>query len=434
MLGSSAQADLLKGAAEVLRGNDAGAWTKPSPAQYPHQWNWDSGFISLGWSRLDWSRAATELESMLSARWRSGMVPHVHYDPAHVDGYFPGPDWWPRAQAQVLRTGVLTSGITNPPVLVVSAHELGLRQPDNDRRRAWWERVYPDLRDFVLFFARHRTLRASPLPVMVHPWESGWDNSPRWDFLRDARLKPSRRYQRLDTRSVDPAQRPTGKDYDSFLALVELLEATDYNVSAYRERSPFCVHDVLIDAIWYRAAVALNSIASSLRVTPPIAKAQLAEYVAAFEQTHWNQELGGYYDLNLVDGRQITVPTAAGPAALFGGFQTPARAARCWDEYRRLSGAAAALCTYPPGEPAFEATRYWRGPVWIPVNWLAADGLRRCGLAAESDRVMESSLELISQGGFSEYFNPLDGSACGAGSFSWTAALCLDWLGGPTPQ
>ena len=79
----------------MLRANDTGRWTKPSPAQYPHQWNWDSGFISLGWATFDRSRAQLEVESMLAARWRSGMVPHLRYDPAHLTDYFPGPDRYP---------------------------------------------------------------------------------------------------------------------------------------------------------------------------------------------------------------------------------------------------------------------------------------------------------------------------------------------------
>ena len=45
--------DLAERARQVLRANDAGRWTKPSPAQYPHQWNWDSGFASLGWAAFD---------------------------------------------------------------------------------------------------------------------------------------------------------------------------------------------------------------------------------------------------------------------------------------------------------------------------------------------------------------------------------------------
>ena len=422
-----AMSDLAAAAAAVLRANDAGAWTKPSPAQYPHQWNWDSGFISLGWAQLDWARAAIEIQSMLRARWRDGMVPHVHYDPERLKGYFPGPDWWPLAQRQVLHPGQLTSGITNPPVLVVAALEVGLAQPDAGRRRRWWSTVYPDLRDFVAFFRDRRTLAGSPLPVMVHPWESGWDNSPRWDFLKAAGLKPSRPYERLDTVHVGAGQRPTGKDYDSFLALAELLEASRYEIAEYRRRSPFCVHDVLLDAIWHRAAGAVNRIAAELGERQPFAKAELDEYAAAFEEVHWDEAAGLYLDHDLVAGTRIEVPTAAGVAALAGAFQDPGRAARSRTTYARLSGAALELATTPPGQPGFEARRYWRGPVWINVNWLAARGLDRFA-PAEAAELRRATLDLVARSGLAEYFDPLTGEGLGSDAFSWTAALTLELL------
>ena len=39
-------------AAEILRKNDMGAWTKAAPDLYPHQWSWDSAFIAIGLSRF----------------------------------------------------------------------------------------------------------------------------------------------------------------------------------------------------------------------------------------------------------------------------------------------------------------------------------------------------------------------------------------------
>ena len=31
----------------------------------------------------------------------------------------------------------------------------------------------------------------------------------------------------------------------------------------------------------------------------------------------------------------------------------------------------------PPDDPSLDPIRYWRGPVWVLVNWLVADGLLR---------------------------------------------------------
>ena len=52
---------LARRAAGVLRRNDMGGWTRVAPRLYPHQWSWDTGFISVGLAHLDTDRAAREL-------------------------------------------------------------------------------------------------------------------------------------------------------------------------------------------------------------------------------------------------------------------------------------------------------------------------------------------------------------------------------------
>lgn len=412
----------------VLRTNDAGGWTVPSRTQYPHQWNWDSAFISLGLATFDWDRAVVEIESMLAARWREGMVPHVRYDPAHVADYFPGPDRWLAAQRHLAQSGVQTSGITNPPVLVSAAFLVGRRQPARERRLVFWRRAFPALCGFVEYLGRDRRLPEAPLVAMVHPWESGWDNSPRWDHLLTAGLQPIRHLSRLDTRHVAAADRPTNADYAAYLALIEMLEEADYDLHAFRASSPFCVYDVLMDALWHRAARDLNEIARELGEPQPVAEGRLTEFAAAFEEYHWDADLGLYVDWDCVSSRRISRPTAAGLAALAGGLASADHAREAWQRYRKLQAGARAVCTVPPADPAFDARRYWRGPVWAHVNWLVADGLERCGVDSEAAELRRETLDLIRESGFAEYFDPITGAASGADAFSWTAALTLELL------
>ncbi len=418
--------DLAERARAVLLGNSAGAWTKPSPAQYPHQWNWDSAFVSLGLATFDPARAMQELESLLRGRWLDGMVPHVRYDARHLADYFPGPDWWPGAAARVFNPGELTSGISNPPVSVVAALEVGKRA-EPSAAHAFWERTYEPLRDYVLWFRRHRTQAGSPLPLMVHPWESGWDNSPRWDFLARAGLKPMKPYRRLDTRHVSAEERPTGKDYDSFLALAEIIDAAGYDISEIRRASPFCVHDVLLDAVWFWAARSLGEIAGKLDRPAPVEASELAEYRAAFEETHWDQSASAYLDYDAVAGRRLAVPTAAGLAALAAGLAPLDRAERACRTYLDLTAGLEPVPTAAPG-PWFEPARYWRGPVWINVNWLAALGLDAAGLHSEAGQVRARTLELCAESELNEYFDARDGKPLATPRFSWTAALALDLL------
>jgi hypothetical protein len=420
--------ELARAARRVLRDNDTGRWTRPSRTQYPHQWNWDSAFVSLGWATFDWKRAGIEVESMLGARWREGMVPHIRYDRRFVDDYFPGPDRWPRARAHVNRKDELTSGITNPPFLVSAALRIGRRQPDRERRRAFWQLVFPALREWIEYLGSRRQLPGSPLVAVVHPWETGWDNSTRWDHLAAAHLRPRRPYQRLDVRHVAATERPSDSDYDAYMALVELLDEADYDLAAYFRQTPFCVYDVLIDALWYGAARDLNEMAADLGEPPPFDPGRLREFAAAFEAAHWDPELGLYVDWDCVAGRRIRRPSAAGLAALAGGVVGPDRARRVWERYRELSGDALAVCTVPPSDPGFDPRRYWRGPVWLQINWLVAEGLAELGMAAEAAALRELSVTLVRSGEFAEYFDALTGEPCGSRSFSWSAALTLDLL------
>src|SRR3712207_1284293 len=80
-------------AAEVLRRNDLGGWTKAAPTLYPHQWSWDSAFIAVGLAHLDTRRAARELETLFAAQWATGKVPHIVFNP-EATTYFPGPERW----------------------------------------------------------------------------------------------------------------------------------------------------------------------------------------------------------------------------------------------------------------------------------------------------------------------------------------------------
>ncbi len=79
----------------------------------------------------------------------------------------------------------------------------------------------------------------------------------------------------------------------------------------------------------------------------------------------------------------------------------------------------------------FDSRRYWRGPAWLIVNYLIADGLARIGNGEAARQVVEDSLALIRESGFAEYYDPLDGEPCGGGRFTWTAAMVVEFLSMP---
>ena len=72
--------------------------------------------------------------------------------------------------------------------------------------------------------------------------------------------------------------------------------------------------------------------------------------------------------------------------------------------------------------------RYWRGPIWLVTNYMIADGLKAAGEAEMADGIMRSSLDLITQSGFAEYYDPITAEPCGGGRFTWTAAMVIEFL------
>lgn len=423
-----ADPDLQADAAAVLRLNDLGDYTRPSPRLYPHQWNWDSAFIAIGWAHLDWPRAAREVDTLLTGQWVNGMLPHIRFNPS-VTGYTPGPEWWP--DVPVRRVRERTSGISQPPVLPTAVYLVGLLQPDAQTRLAWWARIYERLRDAVLYFPRHRTLGASPLIAVIHPWESGLDNSPRWDFAVRAGHRPSRAYTRMDTTVVGTDQRPTGEDYDLYMYLVEWITAVRYDIHPHLGEAPFAVYDALFNAAWYRAAVDLNRIAEALGRPPAVEEQVLQAFRTAYQTTLWSDEARLFRDFDARGETQIPVDTVAGLMAMYAGLVDAERAATMLHRYRQRSANCWMVPSTPPDDPAFDPVRYLRGPVWVHTNWLLIRGLEDLGLRAQARELGEATLDLVRASGLYEYYHAYTGAGLGGLQFSWTAALVIDLLRRP---
>jgi len=418
--------ELLQKAFSTLFANRAEGYTKPSPKLYPHQWNWDSAFISLGWMHVEWDRAAEEIESLLRGQWEDGMIPQIRYDRQSLSWYFPGPELWPNTRPR--SPGELTSGISQPPVLPTAAYRVGLAQRTTEKRLSWWRKVYPALRDYVLYFPRNRTVGTCPLIAVVHPWESGLDNSPRWDFAVSLGFRPQGSYARIDNKVIPPDQRPLDRDYDLYIYLVEVIAGHGYNLEEYWEITPFLVYDVLFNAIWYRAARDVNRIAEALGEPPVVSPGSLEEFAASFRELLWNPAEGIYMDYNVKAGSQISLVTAAGLVPIYAGLVDAASARAMLDRYIARCPRCHLIPGVPPDQPGFEPGRYCRGPVWIHLNWMLIQGLEELGCLEESRRLREATLSLVATNGMYECFHAFTGQGCGSDQFSWTAALTIDLL------
>ena len=178
--------DTIDRAVEVLKENDRGTYTVPTKGLYPFQWNWDSCFTALGQGHYDEARAWTEIETLFAHQWPDGMVPHIVFHVAN-DGYFPGPDVW--------RTGrpVETSGITQPAVAGFAVKRLYDRAADRERAAERARALLPKIDAWHRWFYDSRDPRREGLVAIIHPWESGRDNSIDWDEAFERVPDPRRR-------------------------------------------------------------------------------------------------------------------------------------------------------------------------------------------------------------------------------------------------
>ena len=97
-------------------------------------------------------------------------------------------------------------------------------------------------------------------------------------------------------------------------------------------------------------------------------------------------------------------------------------------EPARFGPAPWGVTTVSRASADFDSRNYWRGPVWINVNWIMIRGLERYGLDDEAERLRRLTLDLVARSGFSEYYEPTTGEPLGSSRFSWSASLTLDLL------
>jgi Trehalase len=434
---------LLASARELLEANWTGASTVPSRGLYPHQWSWDAAFVAIGRSRLDQRRAARELESLFRGQWANGMVPHIVFNPAVPEAaYFPGPGFWSSGRLGAAPAGVATSGITQPPLHARAALEVYRNAPDRGAARVFLARLYPRLVAQHRYLARRRDPAGHGLAAIVHPWESGLDNSPVWDApLAAVALAPGAvaPYRRRDLAHAEAADRPTDADYDRFVCLAARYRDSGYDDTRLAADSPFLVEDPLFNAVWLWSAHALAEIARLVGADP-------RPHLATARRLHdgllthlWEPSAGRFYARDLRQGRLIEKLSVVSLAPLLDpelpAAQVEAIVADLRSPHFQASGSVERFLvpSYDLLGPEFSRRRYWRGPVWMNTSWLLWRGLRQHGQERHAADLRASTVRLVRRSGFREYFDPYSGAGHGSGDLSWTAALVVDLLLAPAP-
>jgi hypothetical protein len=257
----------------------------------------------------------------------------------------------------------------------------------------------------------------------THPWETGRDNAPDWDGAMAA-IDPVGvgEYRRRDTSHVDSEMRPTREDYDRYVWLVQRGARLNWDDAAMLQDTPFRVADPSMTFTLMRAQRDLAELGRSLGRDVSTIEGQIAKLESG-AQTLWNETLGCYDSRDTRTGEWANSISNASFLCWYGGLPAPQMRAVLTHV---LEGVTYGVPSFTPHDPKFEAKRYWRGPVWAVMNMLIGMGLDEMDLP-EGQVLREGTADLITKHGFSEYFDPLDGSPAGGGTFTWTAAVWLGW-------
>jgi glycogen debranching enzyme len=231
---------------------------------------------------------------------------------------------------------------------------------------------------------------------------------------------------------VAALERPTDLEYGRYLAIVDRLRDCGYRPGSLREM-PFAYVDLCFNSVLAVAESDLAWLFREVGDNGTRAAAQAARLRAALT-ARWDESEAAYRERDL-HGGDGTTDTVADLFPLYAGVPDARQARKLFAEslwsrerYGPSKHAPWALTTVAKSSPAYDPRCYWRGPVWINVNWFLIRGLERCGLSAEAEELRRLTLGLVELSGFAEYYHPSTGKPLGSGDFSWSAALALDLL------
>ncbi|WP_238488531.1 MGH1-like glycoside hydrolase domain-containing protein [Actinoplanes flavus] len=430
-------AELWASAARVLDANWVGDHTVPSRTLYPHQWSWDTAFTAIGLAYVNQPRAWRDLRSLFAAQWPDGRVPHIAFDPdTPEEAYFPGPRFW-NVPAYAGRPARSSTGLVQPPLHALAAWEVYRHAAAHgadavQQARIELDRLYPRLVAQQEYLGDRRDAGGGGLASIVHPWESGLDDSPAWDeALAAVPADPGLldRHPRRDLALSDAAHRPTDTDHARYVGLVLDYQAGEYSDTGLAERHAFVVECPGFNAVLATAELALAQIAGVLG-RPSEARRhreRARDVTAAIGRRLWNPETRTFHARDVRTGRLSPAHCVSGLLPLMLPDLEP----------DQVDGILAELRSERFGLPApshdrtareFDTHRYSRGPVWINVNWLLRRGLLVHGRRDEAEELRRRLVRLVHRNGHFEYFHPEEGGGLGTSAFSWTAALCLDLL------
>jgi glucosylglycerate hydrolase len=357
------------------RDGDAG-FCLPNATTYPFQWLWDSCFHAVVWAHLGDERAGLELRAALRDQDVDGFVPHVRYvgTPDALASF------WGRSG---------TSSITQPPmyghaaaVTVAAGLPLDDEVLDGAARGLW-------------FLLRRRRRRPGGLVELCHPWESGCDDSPRWDDVVGAAWTPEAWYETKGTLLGTIERAPGG--------------------------APLGNPAFAVGSVGFNALLAWNA----AQLAPVVGDAELAAAAAELVEAidaRWDPDLRTWVDDGSTaygSGRTRTLDALLPTLVI----ERPEALAQLTD--RTAFGAPYGPAGVHRGEAVFDPRAYWRGSAWPQLTYLSWCAARWAGDGDTAASLQNSMASAVVSSRFAEHWDPDSAAALGASPQSWSALACV---------
>ena len=412
--------DTIDLAKKTLIENRRTGYTLPTNNKlYPAQWNWDSAFIALGYSHFNLEYAITEMETLLSGQWSDGMIPHILFH-EEDESYFPNHKTWECGK------NIPSSGITQPPIICTVIKKIVDQNELKDNEKVRIKNIIVKLKNYLDWFYKFRDPKSLGLASIIHPWESGLDNSPIWDSALDKIIiEKNLTYKRRDLNVSKSTDRPLKKDYDCYITLLNQFKKNNYNPSTLVKLSMFNIIDIGFNSILIKATKDLIDVSKKFNLDFSDLKKKISlseENIIKFYND--NEELFFSYDFK--NHNLIKVDAISNYFILYADIKNDKINGKIIDKLKKYNSEKDLIfTTVSPNHLSFEEKRYWRGPVWINSNWIIYEGLKeKDGKFAHL--LKKKTLKLLEDKKFYEYYNYKNSECLGANNFSWSAALYLD--------
>ncbi|HKG86993.1 MAG TPA: hypothetical protein VKA95_01600 [Nitrososphaeraceae archaeon] len=312
----------------------------------------------------------------------------------------------------------------------------------------------------------------SGLVTILHPWESGLDDSPIWDdALSRIKIERLLKFERLDVIAVEGAKEtiPSDDMYNKFIYMIELMKQFNYDEQKMHQNFPFKIKDIIFSSILYVANKYLLKIADIIDEsnstddirewlsrteqnfykyffptlqpisTTSTSASNSATPPATYKKGSEERRLGMtedylFYDYDLISKNWIMKKTITSLVPIYTGLipKDDIDIFVKWITHAHWYGegrcSTLALPSTDLEETYFKKVTYWRGPVWVNTNWFIYLGLLKYGYQDAAQHIKDGIFDVVSKSGFREYYDPFTGEGFGGKSFSWTAALVIDLI------